>query len=86
MSEPGVHANLESYEGTVSTPTTITLNRKSRKLTILNDHATADLSYKFNASESYATLKGTESVSLYFTTNTIFIDGSSVPYRIWVFG
>lgn len=81
-----VHANLEVFEGTVSTPTTLTLARKSRKISIVNDHATNDLSYKFNASETYGTLKGTESLSLYFTTNQIIINGTSVPYRIWVFG
>jgi hypothetical protein len=82
----GVYANLESLEGTVTTPTTLTLVRKSRKLVITNDHATEEMTFKFNASETVSTLKGTESISLYFTTKTIIIDGSSVPYRIWVFG
>ena len=82
----GVYANLESLEGTVTTETTLTLKRKSRKLVITNDHPTQTLSYKFNASETFATLKGTESLSLYFWTKTIIISGTNVPYRIWVFG
>lgn len=86
MTGHGVYANLESLEGTVTTATTLTLKRKSRKIVITNDHPTQDLSYKFNTSEDYATLKGTESLSLYFTTNTIMINGTSAPYRIWVYG
>lgn len=82
----GVHANLESLEGTVTTPTTLTLVRKSRKIVITNDHGTEEMTFKFNASETAATLKGTETVSLFFTTNQIIIDGASVPYRIWIFG
>ena len=82
----GMYANLESLEGTVTTATTLTLKRKSRKIIITNDHPTNTLSYKFNASETYATLKGTESLSLYFTADKIMVNGSNVPYRIWVFG
>ncbi len=81
-----VHANLESLEGTVTEETTLSLKRKSRKVIITNDHATKELSYKFNTSEDYATLKGTESLSLYFWTRTIIINGDGVSYRIWVFG
>jgi len=81
----GVLANLESLEGTATTETTLTLTRKSRKIVITNDHPTANLTYKFNASETAATLKGTESLSLYFTTNQIIINGTNVPYRIWVY-
>jgi len=82
----GVHANFESLEGTVTTATTLTLARKSRKIVIINDHATKSMTYKFNTSETVGTLKATESLSLYFTTKTIIIDGDSVPYRIWIYG
>jgi len=81
-----VHANFEALEGTVTTPTTLTLVRKSRKIIITNDHPTNTLSYKFNSSETSGTLKGTETLSILFTTNQIIIDGTSVPYRIWVYG
>jgi len=82
----GVHANFEALEGTVTTATTLTLTRKSRKIVITNDHPTANLQYKFNSSETYGTLKGTESLSLYFTGNQIILNGTNVPYRVWVFG
>ena len=81
-----VLANFEPLEGTVTTETTLTFNRKSRKIIITNDHATNDLSYKFNDSESFGTIKGTETLSMFFTSNQIIIDGNSVPYRIWVYG
>ena len=86
MSYSGVLANFEPLEGTVTTETTLTLNRRSRHIVITNDHASNDLSYKFNSSESFGTVKAGESLSLYFRTSTIIIDGTSVPYRIWVYG
>ena len=86
MSSSDVYANFEPLEGTVTTPTTLTLTRRSRHIVITNDHATNDLSYKFNSSESYGTVKPGESLSLYFRASEIYIDGTSVPYRIWVYG
>ena len=82
----GVYANLESLEGVVSGSVTLDLKRKSRKLVITNDHATKELLYKFNESENMATLKGTESLSLFFTTKTIILCGDNIDYRVWVFG
>jgi len=86
MSSSNVYANFESLEGTVATPTTLTLTRRSRHIVITNDHATEALSYKFASSETNGTIKAGESFSLYFRTSTIIIDGTSVPYRIWVYG
>ena len=79
-------ANFEALEGTVNTETTLTFRLKSRKIVITNDDPTGDLSYKFNASETFGTIQGTESLSLYFTSNQVIINGSSIPYRIWVYG
>jgi hypothetical protein len=87
MPDFGVHANLEALEGTSDgTVQTLTLKRKSRKLVIINDHSGNPLSYKFNDSEDFATLKGTEVLTLYFTTNQVIIQGTNCPYRIWVYG
>ena len=82
----GVHANFEPFEGTVTTATTLTFNRKSRKIIITNDHPTEDLTYKFNDSETAGTLRGTETLSLFFVSDKLIIDGTNVPYRVWVFG
>jgi len=81
-----VHANFEAYEGTVSTETTLTFNRKSRKIVILNDHASNDLTYKFKAGQDTGTLKATESLSVYLRTNQVILNSTSAPYRVWVFG
>lgn len=86
MSSSDVYANFESLEGTVTEETTLTLTRRSRHIVITNDHATESLSYKFNSTETFGTVKAGESLSLYFRASTIIIDGTSVPYRIWVYG
>ena len=78
-----VLANFQAIEGTG--PATHTLQRKSRKIVIINDSGSLDLSYKFNASESFGTLKPTETLSLYFVTNQVIISGNC-DYRIWVYG
>lgn len=86
MSSSDVYANFESLEGTsTGSEQTLTLVRRSRHIVISNDHATEDLSYKFNSSETSGTVKAGESLSLYFRTSTIIINGTSVPYRIWIY-
>lgn len=79
------YSNMESLEGTVTTETTLTLTRKSRFITITNDHLSNDLTHKFNSTETVATIKPQETVEVRFNTNTIIINGTSVPYRIWVY-
>ena len=82
-----VLANFESLEGTTTgVEQTLTLTRSSRKIVITNDHPTNDLTYKFNSSETEGTIRGTETLSLYFTARQIIINGTNVPYRIWVYG
>lgn len=82
----GVYANQEPFSGTASSLTTIDLKRKSRKVMILNDSSSLDLQYKFNLSEEWATLKGTETFSAGFTTKTIYLSGIGVPFRVWSLG
>ena len=87
MSSSDVYANFESLEGTsTGSEQTLTLTRRSRHVVITNDHATEDLTWKLNASETAGTVKAGESFSAYFRTSTLIINGTSVPYRIWVFG
>ena len=86
MSSNSVYANFQALEGTVTTPTTVSFNRRSRHIVITNDHATEDLNFKFNSSETNGTVKAGESFSVYFRSSEVIIDGTSVPYRIWVFG
>jgi len=74
--------NFEALEGTA--PENLTLKRPSRKIVITNDSAGGTLGYKFNESEEFGTLEATESVSLFFTTRTVFLDGAGA-YRVWVY-
>ena len=76
-------ANFEAIED--SGTATHTLTRKSRKLVITNDSSSIDLKYKFNVTEAFGTLQPTESISLYFTTNTVIVEGLGA-YRIWSYG
>ena len=81
----GVWANQEVDEGTVTTTKTITFSRKSRALEIINDSGTHDLEYKFKSSETFATLKPLESLSMDFRARTILLNSpstKSVAYRI----
>lgn len=81
-----IYANQEAYEGTVTAETTITLARKSRAIEIINDSGIHDLTFKFNTSETAATLRPKEAVSMDFITNIIILDGTNTPYRIRVVG
>jgi len=84
MSDYGLSANLEAFEGTINGELTLALKRRSNKVVITNDHATNNLLYKFYVAEKFGTLKGTESLSIYFWTRQIIISGNG-PYRIWAF-
>ena len=86
MSSNLVLANFEPLEGIVTTETTLTLTRKSRRIVITNDHGDNNFFYIFNDSESFGTIGPTETLSLDFTTNQVIINGTNVPYRIWIYG
>lgn len=80
------YANLDAREGTASGESTITFNFKPRRIIITNDDLTTDLSFKFNSSETFATLKPTETITFDVAHKSVIISGSSVPYRIWGIG
>jgi len=75
--------NLSTHEGTCTTTATVTFAWPIRQVVITNDSATQDLSFKFNTGETFATLKPTETVSMRMGTRTVFLAGTSVPYRVW---
>lgn len=80
------YSNQEAFEGTVTTETTITLARKSRAIELINDSGVHDLTFKFNTSETAATLRPKEAVSMDFITNIIILNGTNTAYRIRVLG
>ena len=85
---PG-YANFNVSEGTTSAPVTITFDWKARRIVITNDSATRDLEFKFQSGQDLATLKPTETVSLYLHSQTVLLDspsGNAVEYRVWAWG
>ena len=81
-----VYANFESQEGTVAGAETITFRLKSRKVTITNDSSTKTLKFKFHEGEDWGTLMPTETVSMNVWMRKVYLQGSTVPYRVWSIG
>lgn len=78
-----LYGNLEVYEGTVTSETTVTFNLKPRKIILTNDSASNALTFKFNSSETAATLKPTETITLNMSSRDIILNSASAPYRLW---
>jgi len=85
----GVYANFSPNEGTVTTTATVTFPWRARNVIITNDSDSRNLEFKFNTSESYGTLKPTETVNLYLHANEVLLrspDSVAVAYRVWGHG
>jgi len=81
-----VYANFESHEGTVAGAVTVPLRLRSRRVTITNDSASKNLLFKFHDGEDWGTLMPTETVSMNVWMRNVYLQGSSVPYRVWSIG
>lgn len=81
-----VYANLESREGTLTGDLTLTFRFKVRRLVITNDHRSNNLKVKFNASENFLTLAGSETLALDIVTDELIMQGTAIPYRVWGVG
>ena len=77
-------ANQYIFEGTVSGTATVNFGATICRMTLTNDSATKDLSWRVNSTQTYATLKPTESVSLDIRTDKVHLSGNG-PYRAWGF-
>ena len=75
-------SNLSSKEGTATSSTLLTFPWRARKITITNDSASADLQYKFNSAETYATLKPLETFQPVVKSKTVYLNGTGL-YRVW---
>jgi len=83
----GVYRNLETFEDSLNGQVVLTLARKSRQIVITNDSGIAVLQFKFNSSETYGTLKPTETISMEFITDEIYLSSdANVTYRVWSYG
>ncbi len=78
-------ANTFTREGSVDGVETINLARTSGKMIITNDHSTKNLTVRLKTGGNILTLKGTETITLYYRTSEVVLQGKSVPYRLWVF-
>jgi len=81
-------ANFDPREGTLSSATTITFNWIAMKISITND-SSYELQFKLNSSETFATLKPTETISMVARSKTVFLDSpssKSISYRVWAWG
>ena len=75
--------NFRATESTITEETTVTFGFRARRITTINDSTTKNLSFKFNASETYDTLQPTETISLQLISGTVYLNGDSVPARVW---
>lgn len=78
-------SNLYVSEGTASAGLTITFPWRARYIEIINDSGSAQLGFKFNSSQSYATLDPYEVVNPPVSSYTVILNGSG-PYRIRAYG
>jgi len=82
-----MYANLEPIEEVLDGEVTHTFKRKSRQIILTNDSGSANLQYKLNGSEDYATLYPTESITMRVTTRDMYLKSTvAVNYRLWVYG
>jgi hypothetical protein len=76
------YANFYAYEGTATTDVTITFPHRVGRVTITNDSATTELSFKFQSGYDYGTLAPTETVSMEIRTGNIFLTSTNAAYRV----
>lgn len=78
-------ANMVVSEGTASTDLLLTFPWRARYIEIINDSGSAQLGYKFNSSQSYATLDPYEVVNPPVSTYTLYLNGTGA-YRVRAYG
>ena len=85
----GVYANQEVFESTLTGAVTLTFARKSRVIEVINDSGVYDLGFKLNNSETYATLRPYEAISMPVWSTELYLtsaSGKSIAYRVRVYG
>ena len=82
----GSYANLKAFESTNFSGTEIlNFSWRPRVVRIIND-GTADLKWKLNLNESYATLHSGETIEVGAVVSTLHIFSTGTKYRIWGLG
>lgn len=78
-----VKANLYVSEDTLGAgTTTVTFPWRARNIELINDSGELDVTYKFNTSESAATLKPGEVMNTNLHSNQILLTGQGANYRL----
>lgn len=85
MSSRIVLRNFRPFEGTVAGTAQITFDLPVKRISISNDSSTVNLQFKFNSTETYGTLKPTETFSAEATVRDVFLSGNGA-YRVWGLG
>lgn len=85
MSSRIVLKNFRPFEGTVAGTAQITFDLPVKRISISNDSSTANLQFKFNSTETYGTLKPTETFSAEATVRDVYLSGNG-DYRVWGLG
>lgn len=80
------YSNLDPFEGIANGDVTIALTRRSRHLQITNDSSTDNLRFRLSEKTNWATLMPTETISMHIWATKVYLNGLSVPYRVWNYG
>ncbi len=75
-------SNFQVSEGALNGDLTVTFPMKFKRIIITNDSGSNSMTFKFNTSETSATLKPTETISLEIRGRDVIMNGTSVDYRI----
>lgn len=78
-------SNMVVSEGTASAGLVVTFPWRARYIEIINDSGSAELGFKFQDSQSYATLHPYEVVNPPVSSYTVILNGSG-QYRIRAYG
>ena len=79
------YGNFKAFEATLATTASLEFDWRPRSITIAND-GPADLQFKFNTGEDYATLKAGETVSPDIITKFVYLNSTGTDYRVWGIG
>lgn len=78
-----VKANLYVSEDTLGAgTTTLSFPWRARSIELINDSGELDITYKFNVSESAATLKPGEVMNTTLHSDSLILTGQGAPYRV----
>ncbi len=81
------YANSHSVEDNTSNINQIDFPWPIREMQITNDSSGSNLQFKLNETETYRTLKPYETCTLeHVRVTTVYLNGVSVPFRVWGLG